>query len=246
VTRSPLSAALRWRAWARALAASHAMLRGGHPSATSLLRWHREPPARPGRPAPAWRGRVRHRLDLTLRLLAPGRAAGSRDAGTTAAAGPAAPASSHRRQPLVLRTSGAAADAQAPHRRGGAHAADALALDAPAHVCAAAHAGLRTARKVAETRRRDERLSHSHPAVQSSPPAVDPVTGWPMPVGPAARVVRAAPAHSGATEGAAPATSARPLPERAEEPLDIGRLADEVVQQIDRRIVAHRERTGRI
>ena len=247
MTRPPLATALRWSAWARALAARHAMVRAGHPPATSVLRWHRKPPPQPAAPASAWRGRVRHRLELTLRLLASGRPAGPRDGGTAAAATPAAPAPSHRRQALVLRTSGAAADARAPGHDERARGAGAPVLDGPARVCAAARAGLRTARKAAEARRRDERLSHPHPTVPSSPPAVDPVTGWPMPVGTSARVVRAAaPARSAATEGAAPATSARPLPERADEPLDIGRLADEVVQQIDRRIVAHRERTGRI
>jgi hypothetical protein len=61
------------------------------------------------------------------------------------------------------------------------------------------------------------------------------------------RDLRAATAAGADRSGASEATSTRRFTEPgAPPPVDVERLADQVVRQIDRRIVAHRERVGRI
>jgi hypothetical protein len=99
------------------------------------------------------------------------------------------------------------------------------------------------------------------PAVPAVP-AVAPVpataaasrSGIPAGARPPAMVLAAPGPRDRAPDAALAALAAREHPQAAraaavpavEAPLDIGALADQVVRQLDRRIVAHRERMGRI
>ncbi|MEV0390283.1 hypothetical protein [Nonomuraea sp. NPDC050643] len=82
-----------------------------------------------------------------------------------------------------------------------------------------------------------------HPAREWRGPGGEPVTGPPVPAGPVVTRVPPRPPVPGPEPRTAADPGPPPLPPPA---LDLDRITDDVVRRIDRRIVAHRERLGRI
>ena len=243
----------RWRSWARGLLKGHAQVpaAGRSPQMTLLSR-------RRGTRVMAGARRLDQRLNLALRLFFSTRAGGraGREAGSARPrtgtarvsgrrgrrgrelivhaerAAPAAAPAAMAPTPVVLRLRAPAGPAERERPRAGV----------------AARTTELTTRRLVEQRRRTEQLARDVIATGPSTPGVDPETGWPLPVGPAAASVRTQPRDRPELVPAASPAGTRPgaadIP--AASALDIGRLADRVVAQIDRRIVAHRERMGRI
>jgi hypothetical protein len=257
----PLAApgpARRWLDWARGLAGGRARVAGapaGVPLVLAVL----------GRPAGVRAGEVRmeRRLGLTLRLLtaarvdAPSRRSGSREPA-------AAPGLVRERVEALLAPAGLRVETFAPAPRPAVAPAAAPVAPAVSSGSAgplpAARAGAALVLQLVERRRRVEELSVRRrapatalagPAAAAGPNGIDPLTGWALPVSAAsAPLARRAPSMAPPeTASGAPADAARGAarpPEDAAAALDIDRLADRVVRQIDRRIVAHHERMGRI
>jgi hypothetical protein len=252
----------RWTAWARRLAEGRARTdAAGAGAGMTLLALARHGAQRASR--------LEQRLQLAVRVLhqrtgsaadgSPGRSLAGRDPGATRAVvvsagrdvageGLGVPV------PIVLRPPAA------PQPHGPAQ----LQVERPP-AAAVGIAGQETAQRVVEQLRRVEepvygsraRSAAAMHAVAGGARAagtsgVDPQTGWALPVpgAPARLLVRqgaAAGAGAPGANGADAGAERRPAADaRAPEPLDIERLADRVVRQIDRRIVAQRERVGRI
>jgi hypothetical protein len=239
----------RWRSWARGLLKGHAQVpaAGRSPQMTLLSR-------RRGTRVMAGARRLDQRLNLALRLFFSTRAGGR--AGREAAPARSRPGTARvsggrgrRGRELIVHAERPAPAAMAP-------TPVVLRLRAPAgpaererpRAGVAARTTELTTRRLVEQRRRTEQLARDVIATGPSTPGVDPETGWPLPVGPAAASVRTQPRDRPELVPAASPAGTRPgaadIP--AASALDIGRLADRVVAQIDRRIVAHRERMGRI
>ena len=257
----------RWRAWARALAARHARraTRRAGPAMAFLA---------PGATRTRWTRTVLT-LQPQVRQAFERAAPGSGRAPAHGAPGAAAPPAVDRgapiprllvaapRAPILVAPARAAAAVQ---QRGVAASRPPM-LVAPARaaaeyprVGAALAASRLTIARIVERRRRveeprglplPERVRGTAPAARVAavpPPATpaDRADGWvpgrPPPVV-AARRVRGA-TEAPPSPATAPAAAAPGRPPAAA--LDLEALTEQVVRQIDRRIVAHRERMGRI
>jgi hypothetical protein len=259
----------RWRAWAHSLAARHARIVDGRRASGELLRWPRAGRVRAQPPAIVLELTPRIHLDLRSALTritarGSGAAAARREPVAPAPAGTAAPrgrsaapmvAAAETRvfaapagettvrwavlggapQTLPARSEPATPGrAPAVHRPAPAPALPTVDRRArhpavSAHVAAGGH----------EVRRRLRRAERQ--AVRSRPAMV-------LPLAPVAAAA-AHPAQQPPPEPPVRLSShgrREPAVREALAGLDLERLADQVVQQIDRRITAHRERFGRI
>jgi len=184
-----------------------------------------------------------------------------RDRPPAAASGAHTPALASRLRARAERHGpGPTGDPAAPPRAGAPPIAAALPLANapgagprdPARAAVATRTTELTTRRLVEQRRRVEQLARRSTASLPSVSGVDPETGWPLPVGQTPVAPRVRTRSRGGMELAPTPAAARAAVQQtgadapASAALDIGRLADQVVEQIDRRIVAHRERMGRI
>jgi len=241
----------RWSTWARALAGAHAPLTAAWPGTAMLLfmRARARDAREPG-------SLVNHRLELGLRLVV-----GDRE---RPGIRPARPDAAPRGERVVVQREGArtrlVTHVTHPPARPAtlvvARPWDATAPPAPAPVAEsprpgkAAEAGILTVRRLVEERRRVEHSARSLPPSGQASTGVDPVTGWPVPLeapdAPAVLRAHGEPRREAPAAAGEPRRPRSPEPAVATPPIDIDGLADQVVRQIDRRIVAHRERVGRI
>jgi hypothetical protein len=271
-TAAAATPAARWRNWARALADRHAHGIGQVPRPGMVL----VPASAPGDHHQHLHWSVRRDLHLAVRpvLVALSRAmagpAARAAAAPPTASGRRAAASAPRRvdppapplQRVVVGAAALQADADDP---GSPYPRQALLVD----TC------LRTLERVVEQRRRVEQWTRRAVGEGAQPPAAGaagppaggpdaaaaalaPLAPPPAPVVVAGRGRAGNPASADGTPGPGPAPAAAAPsgpgpdwggpPARAAAParIDIGQLTDQVVRQIDKEIIAHRERMGRI
>ena len=90
---------------------------------------------------------------------------------------------------------------------------------------------------------RSEDGATGHPSARQTSPRTPVLARNTVPI----VLLKNGPATATPAEPAAAPTASRPWPAQAvaQTPIDMGRLSDQVIQAIDRRLQAHRERTGR-
>jgi len=248
----------RWSAWARALAGGHARtLRPRRDRAMTLI-------------TPRLRGTARANTHISLAVhphihLAARRAEDSRATSSPPRPGPSVKLSGVRSVSPGIGAPSRAAALRPPGRGSAVPAPAAPAATAarggkPRRVEVVATASVLTVRKIARAHQRvEERLSPPFKPVVRGPdgePFVPPTAsasrrqpsvpethlrphGRPMSLATPPRVPSDQPSPARATE------RTHPIPARPAE-FDLQALTDQVVRQIDRRIVAHRERLGRM